>query len=84
MQLTYFLVSENHEYVYRLINAASNISLITPIFIETYQINILIGVIIILLNTVPYIIVLYRKIKNLNRTAGNISKGILQVKYLTN
>ncbi|CAK93063.1 unnamed protein product (macronuclear) [Paramecium tetraurelia] len=79
LQLTYFLISENHEYIYRLINALSRISLITPIFIETYEINILIGVIIIILNIIPYLIVIYRRIKNVNKKVGNISKSILQM-----
>ncbi|CAK73653.1 unnamed protein product (macronuclear) [Paramecium tetraurelia] len=79
LQLTYFLISENHEYIYRLINALSKISLITPIFIETYEINILIGVLIILINFIPYLIVIYRRIKNVNKKVGNISKSILQI-----
>ncbi|CAD8081922.1 unnamed protein product [Paramecium primaurelia] len=76
LQLTYFLVSENHEYIYRLINTLSRISLITPIFIDSYSINMLIGIIIILINIVPYIIITYRKITNKN---NNISKSILQM-----
>ncbi|CAD8168384.1 unnamed protein product [Paramecium octaurelia] len=76
LQLTYFLVSENHEYIYRLINGLSRISLITPIFIDSYSINMLIGVIIILINVVPYIIITYRKITNTNH---NISKSLLQM-----
>ncbi|CAD8131233.1 unnamed protein product [Paramecium sonneborni] len=76
LQLTYFLVSENQEYVYRLINTLSRISLITPLFIDSYSINILIGATIIFFNIVPYIIIIYRKITNRNH---NISKSILQV-----
>ncbi|CAD8089638.1 unnamed protein product [Paramecium sonneborni] len=79
LQLTYFLISENNEYIYRLINALSRISLITPLFIEKYEINLLIGVIIIVINVIPYIIVIYRKIKNVNKEVGNISKSILQI-----
>lgn len=77
--MSFFLVSENHEYVYRLINSLAEISLLTPLFIEKYNINILIGIIIILVEVGPYIIILYRRIKSNSRNMKNISKNILQV-----
>ncbi|CAD8088545.1 unnamed protein product [Paramecium primaurelia] len=78
LQLTHFITQQYDENIFRLIKALSEISILTSLFQDIYTINILTGVLLAILNVLPYLIILHRKIRSENQNVDIISKSILK------
>ncbi|CAD8093274.1 unnamed protein product [Paramecium sonneborni] len=78
LQLTHFITQQYDENVFRLIKALSEISILTTLFQDIYIVNIITGVLLAIINVLPYLIILHRKIRSEYQNVDIISKSILQ------
>ncbi|CAD8063475.1 unnamed protein product [Paramecium primaurelia] len=79
LQLSQFLIDDSKEQVFSLIKSFTKICLICPYFMNNKDINILIGIVITVLNCLPYIIITYRFIMKSHNSVDSISKSVLDL-----
>ncbi|CAK78515.1 unnamed protein product (macronuclear) [Paramecium tetraurelia] len=78
LQLTHFITQNYDENVFRLIKNISEICVLTPLLQSIYAVNVLTGILLILLNLLPYLIILHRKFTNEHQKVAIISKSLSQ------